>query len=287
MTITKLHEYTNGDFNVTLLSDGTKIREGKGVPIFPESMDIKITNWCDAACAWCHEQSTKRGEHADLEWLLDYLKPLPSGVEIAIGGGHPLSHPLFVEFISEMTQRGIVCNVTINEFHFEKSRKLIERLVADKKIYGVGYSFNKNPCLWKYDNLVTHVIIGVTGYEMLEEITQVNRKVLLLGYKDFGRGSLYSEKNAMKIEENINGWYKNLFSTAKKAHLSFDNLAISQLNPKRILASGYDQMFMGNDGEFTMYIDAVQKKVAIGSTFERVDISCGLINSFEKIRGSI
>ena len=48
-------------------------------------MDLKITDWCDAGCAWCHEGSTLRGRHADLDEALELLSVLPAGAEIAIG----------------------------------------------------------------------------------------------------------------------------------------------------------------------------------------------------------
>ena len=97
MTITDvpaLAVYRNGDTLVTLYQDGSKIRrfpdEGAN-PLFPESIDLKITDYCDAGCAWCHEGSTRRGKHADLN--LAFLSTLRAGTEIAIGGGNPLDHP--------------------------------------------------------------------------------------------------------------------------------------------------------------------------------------------------
>jgi hypothetical protein len=56
-TVTQLASYRNGGFEVSVLSDGTKIRETLDAalpPVLPEQMDLKITDWCDAGCAWCH-----------------------------------------------------------------------------------------------------------------------------------------------------------------------------------------------------------------------------------------
>jgi hypothetical protein len=47
-----LAEYDNGDYHVRLYKDGTKVRSGDGVPAFPESMDLKITNYCTVGCKW-------------------------------------------------------------------------------------------------------------------------------------------------------------------------------------------------------------------------------------------
>jgi organic radical activating enzyme len=43
---------------------------------------------------------------------------MPAGVEIAIGGGNPLSHPDFDDFVVTLSENGTICNVTINEKHW-------------------------------------------------------------------------------------------------------------------------------------------------------------------------
>lgn len=52
----KLYNYINGDFDVTIYDDGTKIRKfnkDSHIVLHPESIDCKITNWCDAGCQYC------------------------------------------------------------------------------------------------------------------------------------------------------------------------------------------------------------------------------------------
>lgn len=92
MTIIK--QYVNGNVNVTLYDDGTKVREWEGVQKveFPESIDVKITDYCLMGCKFCYEMSTRKGKHGDLETLKTKLSSLPSGIELAIGGGNPLDH---------------------------------------------------------------------------------------------------------------------------------------------------------------------------------------------------
>jgi intein/homing endonuclease len=53
--MTTINTYQNGNTTVTLMSDGTKIREYEGVPLVlhPESIDIKITDYCDMGCSYC------------------------------------------------------------------------------------------------------------------------------------------------------------------------------------------------------------------------------------------
>lgn len=286
--MTIINSYQNGNCKVTLYSDGTKVRIYDGVPVpeYPESIDVKITDWCDAGCAWCHEKSTKHGKHGSLTKIYSVLEQLPAGVEIAIGGGHPLSHPNFDSFVTALSARGIVCNVTINEHHFEQELPRIKELVTQGYIKGVGYSYKSKPCEWKYEHLVSHVIVGVHNYDTLETITRINKKVLLLGYKQVGRGIRWNENNISNIEHNIGSWYRGLFKAARKAHLSFDNLAIDQLNPKRLFAnqSEYEKFYMGDDGRFSMYIDAVNQEFAVSSTSKsRMAITADMKNMFKSV----
>lgn len=57
-----LNQYINGNTLVTIYNDGTKIREYNKdpQPEFPESIDLKITDYCDMGCPYCHESSTKK-----------------------------------------------------------------------------------------------------------------------------------------------------------------------------------------------------------------------------------
>lgn len=49
--------------------------------------------------------------------------------------------------------------------------------------------------------------------------------------------------------------------------MSFDNLAIEQLEPSRLMTEDeYKQFYMGDDGGYTYYIDLVNKQFAQSST---------------------
>lgn len=272
-----LSSYTNGNYKVTLYSDGSKEREYTSTPspVFPESIDVKITNYCDAGCAWCHEMSTTEGKHGDIELALQTLSDLPGGVEIAIGGGNPLSHPDIHYFLGELKKQGIVSNMTMNAFHMWKTPEEIHNVLNQKLIYGLGASYNPHlfehmiPFI-KMDNTVIHLIIGVHPISEVENILKVNpnAKILLLGYKQFGRGNKYYEVLSKRVEENIYGWYTQLPKYFDSDMIiSFDNLAIKQLDLKRFFTEdGWNTFYMGNDGEFTMYMDFIKRQYAVSST---------------------
>ena len=214
----------------------------------------------------CHEKSTKRGKHADLD--KPFLNTLQRGTELAIGGGNPLSHPQILPFLQRLKKQGIICNLTVNERHFLQNISLLQDLINKKLIYGLGISLNliDNKTLefaTKNKNVVFHVINGLfKGYSKL---ANQGFKILILGYKTFGRGKeYYNEQIAEQLlldKQNI----KNLFNKFKV--VSFDNLALEQLDIKSLVDSDtWDSYFMGADGEASMYIDLVKEQFALSST---------------------
>jgi hypothetical protein len=266
-----LHGWRNGGWQVELYSDGTKVRtevDPRQPPLLPEQMDFKLTDWCDAGCAWCHEKSTPKGAHGSVERSLALLRELPPGVEIAIGGGDPLSHPEFERFVRGLRSLGLVPSVTVNGRHLERHRDVLERLTGQGQLFGVGVSYSKEHGLpqWDYPHMVLHLIAGVDHPSVLDEANR-RMKVLLLGYKRFGRGQKLFEVRAQEVQQTLSAWYRELFHVAQSHHLSFDNLAIEQLKPERLFSSclDYEQRYMGPEGQFSMYLDAVTETFALSS----------------------
>jgi hypothetical protein len=278
-----LHSYTNGNTQVVLYEDGSKERsfEGTAVPVHPESIDVKITNYCDAGCSYCHEKSTVAGQHGDLQRLGDLLAELPAGVEIALGGGNPLAHPDLEPFLKRLQAQGLVVNITINQKHLSPFKDLILDLIARDLVKGVGISYSSSgylsdiaPILLATNNVVFHLIMGinkVNDVKVLHSFCQTldrTCKILLLGYKNFGFGINYYLKNK-KIEDNKYSWYTQLAGYFKQENLvlSFDNLAISQLKLRRYFTDeAWNNFYMGDDFVFSMYIDGIEQHLAPSST---------------------
>src|SRR3990172_6477722 len=145
--MTIISAYQNGNTKVAIYDDGTKVRwyEGEPCPEFPESIDVKITNYCDLECSYCHESSHAAGAHGDLAVLLDKLEELPPGIELAIGGGNPLSHPSLVPFLRELKRRNFIANITVNQTHLRGLRwlMLVTALINDNLVKGVGVSVER------------------------------------------------------------------------------------------------------------------------------------------------
>jgi hypothetical protein len=288
-----LNKYHNGDSIVSIFSDGTKVREyeTEANPEFPESIDLKITNYCDLFnyCKWCHENSDKQGSHANLGDYHFLLEQLPAGVELAIGGGNPLSHPEIKSFLTKAKENGIICNMTVNELHLKQFKDLLTELINENLINGVGISYSgKDFDSIEYfckltENVVFHVITGVNELTCLDTILKYSNKVLILGYKEFRKGVDYYNE---EVEKKKYQWYIRLPLYFKKMTLSFDNLAIKQLNLKRYFTDkSWSEFYMGDDGDYTMYIDASENKYAVSSTnSKRHDVITDVKEMFNNVR---
>lgn len=289
-----LYEYLNGNVIVFLYSDGTKIQEWPDGevpnPEFPNSIDIKITNRCDLMCPFCHEMSVPDGAHADLEYVLSTLSTLPSGTELAIGGGNPLSHPGLKDFLETCVFRyKFVPNLTVNAYHIKQNLELINYLIDNQLIYGLGISitdqFDLNILNEIHDksNVVLHVIAGVNRLSILSKAKQFGFKVLILGYKSVGRGIEFESEETLELKKE---WYDGLNAYISKVPLSFDNLAVTQLQVQRFVSPEYwKQAYMGDDGQFTMYIDGVKQEFAVSSTsVDKFPLIGTMREIFKKVR---
>lgn len=277
----KLSSYRNGNYNVTIFSDGTKIRQNNldhFDAAFPESIDLKITNQCHNGCGFCYAGSTPSGKHADLfsPSFLDHLHPY---TELAIGGGDAMLHPDLDAFLWKMREQKVLSNLTV---HFDRAKESIATLFewsVNRLINGLGISIQPyqmedhliedGPEL--FPNLVFHVINGLFSYDdlvKLSEATKGRAKVLILGYKTWGRGDQFAIDNSHYLSHRFitNEQIKQLIDDNRFAVISFDNLALAQTNVQSILAPQvWDQFYMGDDGQHTMYVDLVERKYARNS----------------------
>lgn len=283
-----LSHYKNGNVDVTIYKDGTKVREYEDAPepLHPESMDVKITNFCDLGCKYCHESSTTKGKHADLVKLKEKLKNLPAGVELALGGGNPLSHPELSEFLLWCKDRGLICNLTVNQGHLKKYKAELMKMLKEELIMGLGISITGDDYTEIRElkeisnNIVYHVIAGVQEPSILDTLMEIgNCKVLILGYKTFGRGVSYFSDDVTK---KIQAWDGEIIKYLGKCLISFDNLALDQLDIQSKLPKVmWDSFYMGDDFTFTMYIDAVNEEYAPTSRSDsRTSFNSGSIEEY-------
>ena len=271
--------YKNGNVQIQLFEDGTRVMEyDETQPVvfdFPTSMDIKITNYCDGTCEFCHEKSNKKGKHADWVALLDILDSLPGGQEIAIGGGNPLDHPKLALILYNCKQKNFLPSLTVNFQHLNSHFDKLNLLIREKLIYGLGISIPTNGIqkftedekyFLQYPHTVAHLIIGLHKPDIINDLRNTFglKKFLLLGYKEFGRGIQYYKKFSSDIENNIQIWNKNVIQILMGNNIiSFDNLSIEQLDmQKKLPKEIWEKNYQFDDFTSTMYIDAVEQVFA-------------------------
>lgn len=273
-----LGTYTNGNYKVFLYSDGTKERiteEDDFIPEFPETMDVCISTLCENNCPMCYANCSSKGQNADFTKYFEngFFDSIHPYTEIAININSVI-HPGLTSFLKEMKERNIIVNATINQRDFEKHYDTIKSLIDQKLIWGLGISLTnvteKFIKLYKeIPNGVLHIINGIVTPDQIKQLADKDIKLLILGYKHVGRGVEHYSNTEEEIKDNQQWLNNNLrLMTKRFVIISFDNLALEQLNVRRLLTKEeWNLYFMGNDGLFSFYINLVD------GTFSRNSLS--------------
>lgn len=265
----RIATYKNGNTYTTLYDDGTKEHftiDDEFNFEFPESHDISISQCCDNGCEWCYYGCTPNGKHGKLiGWkFFDTMRPY---TEIAINLQSPVN-PELIPFLTEMKNRKIIVNVTVNQNHFtdDSMLALILHLERHGLIKGIGVSLT-NPrqdgfieTVKEFPNAVIHVIAGVTPWGDIQDLMGHDLKLLILGYKKTGRGKKYYDSLYLPIITQIKYLEDGLDEILNGFKVvSFDNLAIEQLHIRDKLSDKeWDTFYGGDDGTVTFFIDLVK-----------------------------
>ncbi len=270
-------KYHNGNAIINIENDGTRTieYENKLNLDWPLNIDIRVSTKCSfglntktnkSFCDFCHESALTDGKECNYNDLKNKLKELPSGVELALGGNSIT--PGLIDFCHWAFEKGLIVNLTINQGHVIKYQHQLDFLINEKFIKGLGISYRKDlenidiPERFKrYENTVLHVITGIDSIkDILEGYPSQFKKLLILGEKDFG---FNKSKVDLKIRPHKE-WYWWVGKVFERFEVvSFDNLAISQLNLKRFFTDENWNTF--NQGENSFYINAVEKSFAPSS----------------------
>lgn len=264
----------NGTMITTVLTD----EDFK--PEFPLNCDMEISKKCTNGCAFCYAGCTPKGKHANIKKFIknknSFLYSLHEGTELALNGNEPL-HPDLELLLNFCKERGIVANLTVHENTLLKHKEQIEGWLNNNLLHGIGISpcgYTKEMIKWcqKHPTAVIHTIAGITTPVNYRTLREKNLKILILGYKDFGRGITYKNDNMANIIKYNIDWLKDIIKDMLKDFkvVSFDNLAIEQLNPKEWLTEKqWKSFYRGDDGHHTLYIDLVNQTFAKNSVQSR------------------
>lgn len=218
----------------------------------------------------CYEGCSTNGKHGDL-FKYPFIDTLHAYTELALNG-NDLDHPDIDRFLEFLKKKKVYANITVNQTQFLTNYDRIKKWQENKLIHGIGVSLQKanDELIGKMrsiPNTVLHTIVGILTEEDVNILKDHDLKILLLGYKELKRGKSFIEtflfnivKNKMYVYENLEQ-FKTWFNV-----VSFDNLAIEQLDVKRIVPDDeWEEFYMGDDGNYTFYIDMVKGEFAKNS----------------------
>lgn len=274
--------YKNGNAEVKIYEDGTRIIEHPEDVLlldFPLNIDIKLTSKCSLGynpktkksfCSFCHESARTDGKTGDMNKLKKVLEDLPPGIELAIGANS--IEDSFINFFQWCKTKGFIVNLTINQMHIKRDSSVLEDLINEDLIKGLGLSlrniksYSSLPVFVKnYPNTVVHVIAGLDRFEDIYKSDI--KKILILGYKVFGEGKAYYDSNKESIEKNLYEWKTRFILLSKTDKLvSFDNLSLKQLDVRKWFNKDTWNTFY--QGENSFYIDSVREVFSPSSRSE-------------------
>lgn len=262
-----LGQYKNSNAIVKLYEDGTKIRETEDDDFLPaerpETMDVCISEYCANDCSFCYAGCSKNGKHADFQKYAKLLNSIPYLCEMAINiNSDP--HPNLIPFLETMKEQNVIVNATVHQKQFVENTDFYKDLTDKKLLYGLGISMvNPNETFLKkvkqFPNAIIHVINGIVTEDQIKGMCDQDIKMLILGYKQVGRGIDWYSKEGEEIKRKQQWLYDNLDEISKHfSIISFDNLAVEQLDPKRLISEEqWQTRYLGNDGSMSFYINLV------------------------------
>lgn len=269
-----LGKYKNGNVNVSLFSDGTRICMSEDNEFdfdFPMNIDVTITTKCDGGCSWCYMNCNESGIHADLNQ--PWVDTIREFTEVALNG-NDLSHPGLIDFLVKLRDRNIVANITLNQRHFMQNINLLHILADNDLIKGLGVSL-VNPTeefiaqVKRFPNAIIHVINGILKPSDVESLSNHGLKILILGYKKLRRGEdwYYADHENIVVKQMwLNENMPDMLDKFKV--ISFDNLALKQLPVVKTLLTDeeWEEFYAGDDGTCSMFVDMVAGTFARSST---------------------
>lgn len=263
-----------------------KTEKGDCVPLYPELIDLKITDQCENGCPFCYMNASPKGAHADwytlqttLGTINGYKDFYNKRVEFSIGGGNILLYPHLKDLLVWIKGHGHIANTTLKAIDFKKAcldddinKMFMEYVngigisVSDDKDLeivtglGSGYFVGEK----KHVYLTIHLIPEMLGVKKTREYVEKLRKAgfynfLFLGYKDIGRGANCEYKTFTKLE------FMKLID--QLYNISIDTTFAKRY--KEWINNNFDTQFTvtWDEGEYSMYIDAVTN-VAYRSSYD-------------------
>jgi hypothetical protein len=281
------HDEVNDYWTLFNRKNGTKVRvqfttdKKKKIDCssLPELVDLKITDFCTKMCPYCYQGSTPTGQHGKDIWsriaILGELKVF----EVAIGGGEPTMHPGFIDILKHCKESGVVPNFSTRNLDWINDRTKKEQIMS--LIGGFAYSIDRG---WEMDKFYAkcvdngipiektsvQCIVGNDNWDIksvIQNAINYNMRVTLLGLKDSRRPG-YPPITIDKSRERVKALV-DVLKEIKKDHggylpkvIGIDTKLAGRMG-KSLDELEIDPLsYESTEGRFSLYIDAVQKKLA-------------------------
>ena len=275
-------KYKNGNYVVTVHPDGSRTRVSEGdsfIPSSPEYIELKITEKYDGQYPWFgsnkveNPRDTKLMEN-ELDPLFKYIKSINPMTEVTISGGY-LDHPEILNILFYFRKKNIPVNMIIGQDYFYSSEhkkyyRLLNwykrRLISHLGVILIDSEDSESlDRMEEFKNTTIIATAGIFNGLDLDNLESHRFNILIKGYYSSDNNKEYSEQNNIdfgfnkswlvnKIDEEILPAFKTV---------TFDNLAISQLgidDPRFTPADEKIPLYLGNDNEFSLYIDMVNSE---------------------------
>ena len=280
--ISKIRKVGPNTYTIFDRWSGNKVRIGDDIQkgFFPELVDMKITDYCTKGCAFCYQNSTKKGIHAKHSNIMQYLDILQNigTFEVVLGGGEPTSHPDFADILYGVVNRGMSVAFTTATDEWISDTKIMDAIRNMKNNIRFGVSVTSLDDIPMLENIfktrigeraVVHIVLGAlppADTLMLIDLVKniFSFPILLLGWKDCGRGK---PKASMEEYVPIFPILREYVNSYQIRHLSVDTSIVDTPVLKKALDNmGVKDIYYASpEGKFSMYIDAVEDMIGPSS----------------------
>jgi hypothetical protein len=252
---------------------------------YPELVDVKITDYCEYGCPYCYQNSSVNGKHASLESITQVAAALKDleVFEVALGGGEPTAHPHFMEIVGIFNKNDIVVNLSTKNFDYIKKqpKSFFEKFgaiaVSANSIQEAELIVDYNRKCYNDRNseqeVYLQVVAGVLSVENIAHIIHycnrgdthyfTQHHLTILGYKDYGRGlglQTYDYKGFLPdlIIKTLNVEHSTVA-------FGIDSVLVDEIGKDLVDNGVMENCMIKGEGNFSMYIDAVNKKMGPSS----------------------
>jgi MoaA/NifB/PqqE/SkfB family radical SAM enzyme len=225
----------NGEKQVKFWERISDLRRYHAFSPVPETIDVKITNWCNFGCSYCYMDSTTKGDHASKDLLIQIFKGLKEApYQIAFGGGEPTAHPEFPWFLEYTRSKGTVPNYTtaghiLRDNVFEATNKYCGGVALTYHAFKGPEYFKKTYDTWRSRldarvQLNVHVLFDKDVADNLLDLQDIGLKnlniVLLAYYPNVGRANWESIPSKGVYEVTLPAALKTVESSGFKIAFS-------------------------------------------------------------------